>query len=102
MTARFRRIGLAVAGLCSALAAATVAGPAAMAATAAGPALMARGAGPATPAWYKAAMTTAASGHGMSGWEIALIAMATALVISVGDHALTRARAARRPAVGTE
>jgi hypothetical protein len=31
-----------------------------------------------------------------------LIAMATALVISVGDHALTRARAARRPAVGTE
>ena len=102
MTTRLRRLAFILVALGSALAAAAVAAPAAMAAAAWGPALMTRGAGPPTPAWYKAATTAAGSGHGMSGWEIALIAMATALVISVGDRALTRARAARRPVVGTE
>jgi hypothetical protein len=37
----------------------------------------------------------------MHGWQIALIALAIALVITVGDRALTRARAARRPVVRT-
>jgi hypothetical protein len=102
MTTRLRRLGLVVAGLCSVLAAAAVAAPVAMAATAWGPALTSGGAGPPASAWYKAATITSGSGHGMSGWEIALIAMATALVISVGDRAFTGARAARRPVIGTE
>jgi hypothetical protein len=32
----------------------------------------------------------------MPSWETVLIALATALVITVGDRVLTRARAARR------
>jgi hypothetical protein len=37
----------------------------------------------------------------MPGWQIALLALAAALVIAVGDRILTRARAARRPVPGT-
>jgi hypothetical protein len=75
-----------------------LAAPAALAATASGPALMTHGGDAPAHAVYQG--VTTASATGMPSWEIALIAIAAALVIGVADRALTRARAARRPAAG--
>jgi hypothetical protein len=86
---------MVLAGLCVTV----LAAPTAMAAPVSGPALMTRGGGPAAPGWHKAVI--GGSAHGMPGWQIALIALAAAFVIAVGDRALTRARAARRAVPGT-
>jgi hypothetical protein len=86
-------LGTVLAGPCVAVLAAP-----ALAATTSGPALMTHGGDTPVHAGYRA-ITTAASTSKMPSWVIALIVIAAALVISVGDRALTRARAARRALV---
>jgi hypothetical protein len=86
--------GMVPAGLCATL----LSAPGAMAATAADPAPMAPYGGGASVAGHAAVGT--GGGGAMHSWEIALIAMATAVVITIADRALTRARAARHPLAG--
>jgi hypothetical protein len=88
-------LGTVLAGPCLAL----LAAPSALAAIASGPALMTHGGDAPAHTGYRA-ITTAAGTSKMPGWEIALIVIAAALVISIGDRVLTRARAARRALVG--
>jgi hypothetical protein len=95
MTKRVVLLGTALAGLCVTVPAA----PAALAATASGPAPMTPYGGGASVVGHTV-IRSIGSGTTMHGWQIALIAMATALVIAIGDRALIRARAARHPLAG--
>jgi hypothetical protein len=92
----WRRLGIVLAGLGGALAAFAAAAPASMAS-----ANHTFGSGtlpaPAVPAAPPAVVRTVVVG-GMPGWQIALIAVAAALVVAVAAVLTDRARSARRVA----
>jgi hypothetical protein len=95
MIKRVLLLGIALAGLYVAM----LAVPAAMAATTSDPAPMAPYGGP--PSFARHAAVRTSSTGTMHGWEIALITLAAALVITIGDRVLIRARAAHRPVART-
>ncbi len=95
----WRRLGIVLAGLGGALAAFAAAAPASMAAGnhTFGSGMLPAPAGPAAPpAVVRTDVVRTVVVGGMPGWQIALIAVAAALVVAVAAVLADRARSARR------